>query len=101
MLKTKDKEGRYNVKTTLKVHRVNRGISIEDAAEALGLSVEQLRKYENYEEYPDWDMIFKMMELYNIESIDEIIFHNKSQEREAFAKKGIKIVYRDELPHIS
>ncbi len=88
------------MKTTLKVHRVNRGISIEDAAEALGISVEQLRKYEAYEEYPDWDMIFKMMELYNIESIDEIIFRNKSQEREAYAKKGINIVYREELPTI-
>lgn len=100
MLKTKDKEGRYKVKTTLKVHRVNRGISIEDAAEELGLSVEQLRKYENYEEYPDWEMIFKMMKLYNIESIDEIIFHNKSQEKEALAKKRIKMLYKDELPTI-
>ena len=88
------------MKTTLKVHRVNRGISIEDAAEELGLSVEQLRKYENYEEYPDWEMIFKMMKLYNIESIDEIIFHNKSQEKEALAKKGIKMLYKDELPTI-
>ena len=89
------------MKTTLKVHRVNRGISIEEAAEALGITVEQLRKYEAYEEYPDWDFIFKMMKLYNIESYDEIIFHNKSQEREAFKKKGINIIYRDELPHIS
>ena len=88
------------MKTTVKVHRVNRGISSEDAAEALGISVEQLRKYEAYEEYPDWEFIFKMMELYNIESYDEIIFHNKTQEREAYAKKGINIIYRDEYPTI-
>ena len=88
------------MKTTLKVHRVNRGISIEDAADALGISVEQLRKYESYEEVPDWEMVFKIMKLYRIESIDEIIFHNKSQEREAYAKKGIKLVYSDELQTI-
>lgn len=88
------------MKTTLKVHRVNRGISIEDAADALGISVEQLRKYESYEEVPDWEMVFKIMELYHIESIDEIIFHNKTQEREAYAKKGINLVYRDELQTI-
>ena len=88
------------MKTTLKVHRVNRGISIEDAAEALGITVEQLRKYEAYEECPDWEMVFKIMELYNIESYDEIIFHNKSQEKEAYAKKGIKMLYKDELPTI-
>lgn len=32
------------MKTTIKVHRINRGISIEDAAEALGITVEELRK---------------------------------------------------------
>lgn len=88
------------MKTTLKVHRVNKGISIEDAAEVLGITVEQLRKYENYEEFPDWEFIFKMMELYKIESIDEIIFHNKSQEREAYAKKGIKAIYYEDMPTI-
>lgn len=88
------------MKATLKVHRVNRGISIEDASEALGITVEQLRKYEKYEEYPDWEFIFKMMSLYKIEYIDEIIFHNKAQEKEAYAKKGIKLLYKDELPTI-
>ena len=33
-------------------------------------------------------------------SYDEIIFHNKTQEKEAYAKKGIKMLYKDELPII-
>lgn len=89
------------MKTTIKVHRINRGISIEDAAEALGITVEELRKYEAYEETMTYELLLKMMELYHIEDFSDIIFYNKSQKREAYAERGIKITYLDELPHIS
>lgn len=101
MLLKKGKERRLSVKTTIKVHRINRGISIEDAAEALGITVEELRKYEAYEETMTYELLLKMMELYHIEDFGDIIFYNKSQEREAYAERGIKITYLDELPHIS
>ena len=100
MLLEKGKERRLNVKTTIKVHRINRGISIEDAAEALGITVEELRKYEAYEETMSYELLLKMMDLYHIEDFSDIIFYNKSQERAAYAEKGINLVYM-ELPHIS
>jgi transcriptional regulator with XRE-family HTH domain len=101
MLLQKGKERRLNVKTTIKVHRINRGISIEDAAEALGITVEELRKYEAYEETMSYELLLKMMDLYHIEDFSDIIFYNKSQERAAYAERGINITYLDELPHIS
>ncbi len=89
------------MKTTIKVHRINRGISIEDAAEALGITVEELRKYEAYEETMSYELLLKMMDLYHIEDFSDIILYNKSQERAAYAERGINITYLDELPHIS
>lgn len=67
------------MKTTLRVHRINKGLSIEDAASKLGIKVDELRKYELYTKCPSNKMIIKMMQLYGIGYIDEIIFCNKAQ----------------------
>lgn len=68
------------MRATLRAIRVNRRISIEDAAKKIGIPVSLLRKYEKCEESPYLDDVFKIMKVYNIESINQIIFDNKSVE---------------------
>lgn len=54
------------MKATFKVHRVNRGLSIEDAAEKIGIDVDRLRKIEAYELEVTPQEIKAICELYKI-----------------------------------
>ena len=65
------------VKFTLAAARVNAGYSQKDAAELLGISNKTLCKWENYESFPNADMIPKICELYGI-PYDQINFARKS-----------------------
>ena len=67
------------MKATLRVHRINKGLSIEEAAMKLGLKVDELRKMELYVKYPSTQMLIKIMKLYAIDYIDDILLCNKKQ----------------------
>lgn len=87
------------MKATFKVHRVNRGLSIEDAAEKIGIDVDRLRKIEAYELEVTPQEIKAICELYEIEFLNEIIFYNKEQKLN-YIKTGSKKtdVYPNEIP---
>ena len=65
------------MKASLRAIRVNCGLSIEEAAKRIGISTSTLRKYENYEEFPYPDEALKIMEVYELDSIEQILFYNK------------------------
>lgn len=60
----REKEVRMAI--TLKAARVNVGLTQIDAAKALGISPDTVRKYEQGETFPDVPMIRKIEALYRI-----------------------------------
>lgn len=67
----REKEVRMAI--TLKAARVNVGLTQIDAAKALGISPDTVRKYEQGETFPDVPMIRKIEALYRI-SYNDIDF---------------------------
>ena len=67
----REKEVRMPI--TLKAARVNVGLTQIDAAKALGISPDTVRKYEQGETFPDVPMIRKIEALYRI-SYNDIDF---------------------------
>ena len=82
------------MKATFKVHRVNRGLSIEDAAEKIGIDVDRLRKIEAYELEVTPQEIKAICELYEIEFLNEIIFYNKEQKLNYIKKRQMYILMK-------
>ena len=62
------------MKITLKALRVNAGLTIEKASEALGISTVTLRSYETKKTIPNMEMLSKMLKLYNAKfsNIDDL-----------------------------
>lgn len=58
---------------TLKAHRINRGLSQEEAAALIGVTVPTLISWEQCKTYPDVPKIKKIEEAYNVK-YDDIIF---------------------------
>ena len=58
---------------TLKAARVNKNLTVAEAATALGIAVDTLRQYERGNTFPDVQMIKKIEELYSI-SYNDINF---------------------------
>lgn len=67
------KEKEVKMAITLKAARVNVGLTQIDAAKALGISPDTVRKYEQGETFPDVPMIRKIEALYRI-SYNDIDF---------------------------
>lgn len=59
---------------TLKQWRCVREISQEVAAKQIGVSVVTISNWENGKNYPSMKTIKKIMEVYNIDSINDITF---------------------------
>lgn len=55
---------------TLKSARVNKNLTQQEAADALGIRVETLSNYERGKSFPDVPMIKKMESLYSVEYKD-------------------------------
>lgn len=60
-------------KITLKAVRVNAGLSQAEAAKRLKISRSTLQHYEMGETVPDWDMVQRMVEVYQFPA-DHIFF---------------------------
>ena len=60
-------------KITLKAARINRGLTITEAAKKLGINVATLSCYENGKTFPDVPMVIKILELYSI-NFDNVNF---------------------------
>lgn len=61
------------MKISLRAARTNKGLSQEEAARKIGVSVDTLSNYENGLTYPDIPILKKIEEIYEIEYKD-IIF---------------------------
>ena len=73
MVRGKRKKKEVKMAITLKAARVNVGLTQIDAAKALGISPDTVRKYEQGETFPDVPMIRKIEALYRI-SYNDIDF---------------------------
>ncbi len=51
-------------KATLKALRINKGLTLEQAAKELGINIVTLSSYENAKTFPDVPTINKMLKLY-------------------------------------
>ena len=65
------------LRITPKAARVNAQLSQKEAANAFGIDVSTLRRYENGRTVPSWDIVEKMESLYAI-SKDHIFFRSKT-----------------------
>lgn len=52
-------------KVTLKALRINKGLTLEQAAKELGVNIVTLSSYENAKTFPDVQTINKILELYD------------------------------------
>lgn len=64
-------------KISPKAARVNAGINQRTAAKRLGIDVSTLRKYENNQNVPSWEIADKMCQEYGM-AMDYIFFGKKS-----------------------
>jgi len=62
---------------TLKAARVNAELSQKEAANALGVNVSTIQKYESGKTVPDWEMVKKIEHVYKF-PIDFISFSRNS-----------------------
>ena len=65
------------MKITLKAARVNAGLSQSEASKRLGISTKTLQNYESGTTVPDWTMVRKIEDLYDVK-IDNILFLSKN-----------------------
>lgn len=66
-------------KMTLKAARINKGLTQQQAAEAIGIGVDTLSNYERGKTYPDVVILKKIEEAYDIE-YKNIIFFNPNND---------------------
>ena len=64
---------KVNGKYTLKALRAMKGYTQEDASKLIGISVDTLSNYERGKSYPDFPVIKKIEEVYDV-SYNDIIF---------------------------
>ena len=62
---------------TIKAARVNKGLSQEDAAKALGVSKSTIQSYESGKSFPDIPVIKRMEDLYGIQYANLIFLPEK------------------------
>jgi transcriptional regulator with XRE-family HTH domain len=55
---------------SLRAARINRNMTIEDAAAKVGMSVRQLYRLEAGETIPKWDIVVKLAEVYGYAPTD-------------------------------
>ncbi len=75
---------------SLKSIRINRGLTLEEAACLIGISKSTLFNYEHFKTTPDQEKIKKMMEVYDVE-FDEIRFLPNEKEKKLAVKRSMKV----------
>ena len=58
---------------TLKAARVNRGLSVKEVADSVGVTEDTIYRYESGKSYPKISVVVKMVELYGV-TISDIDF---------------------------
>lgn len=65
------------IKLTLAAARVNRGLTLKEAADYTGLAKDTIYKIESGRSDPRYSTLVKLCNLYNV-SINDIVLHTKS-----------------------
>lgn len=68
------------MQATFRAIRVHLGISIDDAAKRIGIPTSRLRTIERHKTCPKMHIIKRMMQIYDIPSIDDVLFCNRKEE---------------------
>ena len=71
------KEGRYELRRTVKKLRESKGFSQEDVAKKIGVTRQAVYKWENDKSCPDIDNLILLSEMYNV-TLDELIKGNQN-----------------------
>lgn len=74
------------MRATYRAIRVHLGMSIADAAKKIGMPKSRLRAIEKHEAEPTMQTAMKMMKVYDVASIDDMLFCDKERHIILFQK---------------
>lgn len=75
------------MQATPKVFRVNKGLSITEAAKLLNIKTAELRSIENFTKIPNNNLLKRMQEVYDVDNWYSFIVHDKQEEEKRIQKK--------------
>lgn len=68
------------MQATLRAIRVHLGMSIDEAAKKIGIPRNRLIAIEKHRTVPSWLLVDRIMEAYNIPSVNNLLVSNKKEE---------------------
>lgn len=74
------------MQATLRAIRVHLGISIDEAARRIGIPKNRLIAIEKYRTVPSWPLVDRIMEAYNIPSVNNLLVSNRKEEIKMYYK---------------
>ena len=68
------------MQATLRAIRVHLGISIDEAVKKIGMPRNRLIAIEKHRTVPSWSLVDRIMEAYNIPSVNNLLVSNRKEE---------------------
>lgn len=68
------------MQATLRAIRVHLGMSIDEAAKKIGIPRNRLIAIEKHRTVPSWPLVDRIMEVYNIPSVNNLLVSNRKEE---------------------
>lgn len=68
------------MQATLRAIRVHLGMSIDEAAKKIGIPRNRLIAIEKHRTVPSWPLVDRIMEAYNIPSVNNLLVSNRKEE---------------------
>ena len=74
------------MQATLRAIRVHLGTSIDEAARRIGIPKNRLIAIEKHRTVPSWPLVDRIMEAYNIPSVNNLLVSNRKDEIKLYYK---------------
>lgn len=74
------------MQATLRAIRVHLGMSIDEAAKKIGIPRNRLIAIEKHRTVPSWPLVDRIMEAYDIPSVDNLLVSNRKDEIKLYYK---------------
>lgn len=75
------------MQATPRVFRINKGLSITEAAKLLNIKTSELRAIESFEKIPSNRLLKRMEEVYDLDNWYSVIVHDKEEEQKLIQEK--------------
>lgn len=75
------------MQATPRVFRINKGLSITEAAKLLNIKTSELRSIESFEKIPSNRLLKRMEEVYDLDNWYSVIVHDKEEEQKLIQEK--------------